>query len=489
MTKTNKFLFILFWVILLWIVFIFVRTYKNNKSDNLPANNTEISSDSDSRTLENNNQQLDIEQNINTEISKKITYQRDLQSLQDLQKLYNTKKSPDILLEIIKKQAQNYAFNDALENIIILTNLSWASLDPNLDLHVYINSSNITINNKESIKKILPIIERYVSMWYFDESDYWFYQWLINIWNKDYIKAIEIWKTVKNPIYTNTIQSFQSAIYSYDSSKAIPKYYQDWLVWLAALKNWYFTIARKIAIETAIKDEKYILPYQILAYSHFLTNNRETAIEYFTKLATFDFNNKDIYNFLIWIAYYRNKDYTSSTLYLSQSNKESTETDKLRYLVLNYIQLQDNIKLVETRQKLLFQKDINPSDFFLYFYMSFYKSYFSYDKSLYNQDTKLAENFLTECNNSFSWNNIDVCSYWNIWKSLITNIWSVNQSMLYQLAQTYNQSYLFHILWDLTLNTKNYKNISKAKEYYGKAVNLTDDKKEKEILINKISDL
>jgi hypothetical protein len=71
------------------------------------------------------------------------------------------------------------------------------------------------------------------------------------------------------------------------------------LVALAALKNGYFNIARKVAITAINKNDKYILPYQILAYSHFLSNNWETAIEYFFKLADFDPNNKDMYNFLI----------------------------------------------------------------------------------------------------------------------------------------------------------------------------------------------
>ena len=98
----------------------------------------------------------------------------------------------------------------------------------------------------------------------------------------------------------------------------IPKYYEDGLVALSLLKNGYFSIAKKLALETALRDSKYILPYQILAYTHFLTNNRETATEYFLKLADFDTTNKDLYQFLIGIGYYRSKKYDQAVLYLTQ---------------------------------------------------------------------------------------------------------------------------------------------------------------------------
>ncbi|NOZ44051.1 MAG: hypothetical protein GXP45_02740 [bacterium] len=66
------------------------------------------------------------------------------------------------------------------------------------------------------------------------------------------------------------------------------------------------------------QNNSYILPYQILAYSHFLTNNRDTAIDYFLKLSNFDPNHGSLYKFLLGTSYYRKNDYNKSILYLNQ---------------------------------------------------------------------------------------------------------------------------------------------------------------------------
>ncbi|HCB52123.1 TPA: hypothetical protein DEP21_06240 [Patescibacteria group bacterium] len=116
------------------------------------------------------------------------------------------------------------------------------------------------------------------------------------------------------------------------------------------------------------------------------------------KLADFDKNNKSLYQFLIGVSYYRQHDYDSSVLYISQVNTPKLETDKLRYLILDYTEMQNNTKINLTRQKLLGQKDINQSDFYSYFYNTFYKAYFSQDKSLYNENPQLAILFSQKCN-------------------------------------------------------------------------------------------
>jgi hypothetical protein len=65
------------------------------------------------------------------------------------------------------------------------------------------------------------------------------------------------------------------------------------------MKNGYFSIANKLAVDSILENNKYILPYQVLAYSNFLTNNREKAIENFYELSSLDIENKDKYNFYI----------------------------------------------------------------------------------------------------------------------------------------------------------------------------------------------
>ena len=113
-------------------------------------------------------------------------------------------------------------------------------------------------------------------------------------------------------------------------------YYKDSLIALVMMKNWYFSIANKLAVGALLQNEDYILPYQILAYSNFLTNNREKAIDNFYTLTSLDIENKNKYNFYIWVSQYRLGEYSKSILTLSQTvNDQKYKLDSYIYLLLN----------------------------------------------------------------------------------------------------------------------------------------------------------
>ena len=132
-----------------------------------------------------------------------------------------------------------------------------------------------------------------------DSDDAIFYQGLKEIWNGNYTTALNNREGIQKNDYKTTIDSFRDSMLKDRDEKSLPAEYKDGLVALSALKNGYFNIARKIAVVAINKNDKYILPYQILAYSHFLSNNWDVAIEYFSKLTNFDNANKDMYKFLI----------------------------------------------------------------------------------------------------------------------------------------------------------------------------------------------
>lgn len=421
-----------------------------------------------------------IEINMKNKISNQKNYIQDINTLNNL---YKQSWSLDILKEIIKKQAQSYNFSEARNSIKELEK-NWWFADIHMLLYVFFNSDSLNITEKESIKKVVPLLNSAVENNQIGNQDYFFYAWLIEIWNKNYQEAIRQRDQTKKAEYQPIINSFEKAIRSYDDKKAIPQYYQDGLVALAALKNGYFTIARKIAVETILKDEDYILPYQILAYAHFLTNNRDTAIEYFLKLANFDKQNQETYQFLIWVSYYRKKDYTSSILYLSQNKGKRYQTDTLRYLIINYLEINEQDKAIEQRQRLLGQSDIKNSDFFFYFYNTFYKGYFSQDFSLYNKNKQLSSLFIQECTKNLGIDE-DVCIYGRIWKDIIqNNLSAANEVELISLSKKYNQSYLYHILWDFYSKKQQ---IAEAKKRYAKTVASSQDPREIEFINRKLS--
>lgn len=414
---------------------------------------------------------------LDTNKEKKTKIVSDIEALK---KIYINNKSESVLVQIIEKQVQNYQFNDAIENIQYLKNPEEV-VDPKLFTYIAINSSKLKINNPESIDIILQIIDTYKKKNLMDKDDVIFYNGLKEIWNTNYNQWLIYWEAIQKNEYISIIKWFKEAINQHKAEKSIPEEYKDGLVALAALKNGYFTIARKIAIVAINKNEKYILPYQILAYSHFLSNNRETAIEYFLKLRNFDENNKDMYNFLIWVAYYRNKEYSSSTVYLKQVQK-TNKTDTLRYLIQDYQELQAVEKEKETRNLLAKQNDISPSDFYLYFYNILFKSYFSMDQKTITEYKELSSTMLENCKNRLPEN--DICTYGEFAKAALEETIKANEYEYIQLAQKYNTSYLFHILWDYF--SKN-NDTEKAEQTYAKAVALTEDGQEEIILKEKLN--
>ena len=103
------------------------------------------------------------------------------------------------------------------------------------------------------------------------------------------------------------------------------------------MKDGYYSIAKKIATAVVLENKQYILPYQILAYSHFMTQNRDTAIDYFLTLRELESKQAQRYAFLIGVAYYQKGDDTQSILYLKQVDEPALLLDAYRYMFLSYV--------------------------------------------------------------------------------------------------------------------------------------------------------
>ena len=161
-----------------------------------------------------------------------------------------------------------------------------------------------------------------------------------------------------------------------------------------------------------IQNEDYILPYQVLSYTNFLTRNREAAKDYFLKLADFDTPNASMYKFLIGISYYRYGDYEQSLLYLTQITDAGLQTDVYRYMLLSYIQTEDTTNATRIRQNILGQSDLQASDFSLFFDQTFYIPFRSGKPFASHFDNpQLTDLYLGKCSTLFTGSQADVCVY------------------------------------------------------------------------------
>ena len=161
-----------------------------------------------------------------------------------------------------------------------------------------------------------------------------------------------------------------------------------------------------------LSDKNYVLPYQVLAYANFLTHNRESAKDYFLKLADFDSTNAFLYKFLIGVSYYRYGDYEQSILYLNQVTDPALQTDVYRYMLLGYIKEEDTTNMVRMRQNILGQQNIQPSDFALFFDHMFYMPFrVGQPFTLYIDTPQLVDLYLGKCSTLFTGSQADVCLY------------------------------------------------------------------------------
>lgn len=208
------------------------------------------------------------------------------------------------------------------------------------------------------------------------------------------------------------MSSYQSALANFVKIKNPPLYYRDGLIALTLLKNGYFTFAKRLALHALSQNQNYILPYQVLAYTNFLTQNREAAKEYFLKLADFDVSNISLYKFLIGVSYYWYGDHQQSLLYLTQVSDAALQLDVYRYMLLSYIHDEDSANMIRMRQNLLGQSDLQSSDFSLFFEHMFYYPFRSGSPfTLYQEAPQLADLYLKKCTSLFTGSQADVCLY------------------------------------------------------------------------------
>jgi len=452
----------------------------------------------------NNQQQKQAEQNLDIQTQQKDTHNisilqeqidtldlsdfksnssNNFDDIQILKNIYSKNQNKDVLNILLEKFIYEQKFNEAKNYILNINNWDYSKdIDPHIYLHILINS--ISITNPNEIIKFEAQIDQLYKQWFLSKDDRSFYIWLINIRNKNRNQASKLFSSISSPRYFDFIKNYNDTLSNSYFKEDIPSYYQDWLIAVAMLKNWYFSIAKKIALNVVMKNDNYILPYQILAYSHFLTNDRDAAIDYLFKLIDINPAKEENYKFLIWVSYYRNQKYEQSVLYLSQIKDKIYQSDVHRYLILNYIAWDDTQRLVRIRQSMLWQNNLEKSDFYSFFYHVFFLPFKNQKSSdIYKQNPHIAISFLTKCYEIFDSSNDDICIYGQAGQDIATNNRNWAKDKLLYLADRYPQSYIYHALWDYYLRQKD---MEKSKENYLKAVWMTTSPIEKSIIRNKL---
>jgi hypothetical protein len=123
-------------------------------------------------------------------------------------------------------------------------------------------------------------INNYVAQGKLTTDQQLFYGALIKLWNNDFYGAKILFDKITGDTYAPIVGNMRDVYTKATTMQDMPLYYGTALFALQLLKNGYFSIASKLALEVLAKDPTYTLPYQILAYKHFLTQSWEPALQY-----------------------------------------------------------------------------------------------------------------------------------------------------------------------------------------------------------------
>lgn len=411
--------------------------------------------------------------------------QSSLQDIRVLESIYNKTSDSSVLVSLIQRLATNYQFVDANNYLQLLMKQSGYEklLDVNVILYVLLHSPTLSLQDNAGIDQVLTLVTQYRTQWLLTKDDELFYQGLSAVWKQQYPQANKYRAGLTSPRYINLTQSYQKTITEASGAKNVPAYYQDALVSLNMLKNWYFSVAKKLALGVLLQNPDYILPYQVLAYANFLSNNRDVAAEYFLKLATFDQVNSARYIFLVGVSYYRQGDYEQSLLYLSQVADPQLLSDVYRYQLLSYVAMDDMDNAVRIRQKLLGQSDLQESDFMLFSNMFFYQPYANGQPfTLARDNSQLVTFYADACTRTFS-GSADICVYGEVWQGLSTSTWTWIADKLLYLSSVYHQAPVLHVLGDYYFWHKDY---DLAKQAYMQALSLAPTSNEEVLLKTKL---
>ena len=394
-----------------------------------------------------------------------------------LQQVFEKTRDTHIMNLIVENYLNEYQFVKAKKFIENLPELYYKDLKPLLNLRVAFNSFALT--SKTTNETLTSLIQSYKDKNQISEEDWNWYLWILALMQRDYDKFF----TIASSFTSDSHKAFAAKIQWYKDQISkqmwMPEYYFDTLVALELFNQWLFQPAKVLALYSLQQNSNYILPHQILAYANFLTNSWDTSVEYLKKLADLDQNNAEKYRFLMGIAYYWAEKYEQSVTMLSTIQNENLRLDTQRYLINDYLQLDQKNKLIASRNKLLWYENLVASDFYTYFYEVFYHPYSQWGQyQLYAFDTELANKMLRVCSMKLSDDERAVCTYGSIGRNIALWKFEWLEQYLLDLTSQYPQWYLYQALWDYYIQQWDNE---KAKMYLLKAVSLINSKNKSEI--------
>ncbi|HMT00726.1 MAG TPA: hypothetical protein PKC14_00210 [Candidatus Absconditabacterales bacterium] len=417
-----------------------------------------------------------------------------------LKQLYDKTQKFEVLEVLVGRLVDDLQFDEALQLISDVQDVfnpssfknssEKKSFSPLVVLYVYFNSSEFQSIGSTKIEQIKQMLKSYRDNLLIKNDDYLFYDALLSL----LLLNIDDFQKKIDQIASQNYLDFQKDVRSYfamvQKRSDYPAYYLQGLMGLVSFKHGYYVISQQVSAKILVSHENYILPYQILAYSHFLMNNWDVSLEYFQKLVDLDVSQKDFYRFLIGICNYWLGKYNETIIYLSQLQLESFKSDIYRYLFLSYDRIGDEKNMMTIFQQFSNSSLLQESDYYFFFYRLLYLPYFENKSNiLFQKNSQLILDYFQQCYKQFI-NNPSLCRFGKAGISLAQNKVDDALKDLLALLVKNPQSYIYQVVGDIYYRMGQ---LQKSKDYYVKAIQtrqgFSESQRFKQNLIQKQSSL
>lgn len=428
-------------------------------------------------TQENSSQTVSLS-TIMDNISDGAVSQWSFTTIANLRSQYAMYPTKENALALITQLSREFEYDAAYTVFKDLDFTTQYQLDPHLVLRILFNSSLISDKNKD-ILTIQTFIDQSFSQKTItsdEQQRYMSLLWLTQ-WNMTWF--FFTLKSLSSTGYLgDTIKTLQSRIAQAQQWRDIPAYYTQGMLTLGLFEHGYIILSQQLSLDILKSYPNYILPKQILWYTHIILKQRREAKAYFLDLITFDPANSAYYQFFVGVSSYWMQSYVDAILYLTQIPSDFAVIDVTRYKILAYLQLKDPVKVVKSMKELIGKTDIRSADFLLFWEQAIFEPYMKkWDYVILNQDNTLLDAYLKRCNEgSFD---KDVCMLWEIWQQVILKQFYQLDQMIVPIIDKFPHAYLYTILGQTYASQS--KN-EEAKKYFVKALSLTKDEQIKKYI-------
>lgn len=291
------------------------------------------------------------------------------------------------------------------------------------------------------------------------------------------------------PIASDLLANFDT----YSAYKQAPQQYLWWLFASTLLRYGYYAPAIHLAEQSLKFNPDYVLWYQIMAYAHLMTHDRDTAKSYLTKLMESDSTHLITYQRLYGVASYRDQEPKDTVWYLTQVNKKVPSIEMLRYLWLSYRALYDYLHVTKTYRDILTSYEPELVDYFEFF--DTYRRAVSYQLNttmsgvvnpLDQYDDQLLSDYIARCSQTMTGDQSYVCDYGQALKNLFAGNTDEAMQLMIWIARDYPYDFVFGMLGDLYLMNNQSPT---AQIYYQKAIKASYNGWYQLYLSNKIKEL